>query len=272
MKGTKMQGSLGIDHDLSGTYRICTPGSVALVTGASSGIGRATANMLAARGFRVAVNYHRNRAAAEALVDEISTRGQEALAVRADVSQWAEVEAMVQTIRGRWGRIDILCNNAADTLDRQTVNLLSEDLWDRTMAVNLKSAFLCVKAVWDEMVTRRSGSIVNVTSVSVRNGGGAGNSAYVAAKGGLEAFTRALAKELVLYGIRVNAVAPGLIETPIHQRNTAPAIVERALKSVPMGRMGTPEEIAEVILFLVSPAAQYMTGETVEVNGGMLMG
>jgi 3-oxoacyl-[acyl-carrier protein] reductase len=267
-----MHGSSGVGQDLSRSYRVCSPGSVALVTGASSGIGRATATTLAANGFRVAVNYHNNRVAAELLVDEISHRGQEAIAVRADVSQWGEVAEMVRTVRDRWGRIDILCNNAGDTLDRQTVNVLSEDLWDRTMAVNLKSAFLCVKAVWDEMVTRKSGSIVNVTSVSVRNGGGAGNSAYVAAKGGLEAFTRALAKELVPYGIRVNAVAPGLIETPIHQRNTAPAIVEQALKSVPMGRMGTPEEIAEVILFLVSPAAQYMTGETVAINGGMFMG
>ena len=267
-----MAKALAADRGSSRNRDLAGQGRVALITGASSGIGRATAQSLAREGFRVAVNYHKNRAAAEAIVEEIRKRGQEAIAVGADVSQWIDVEAMVRTVRDHWGQIDVLCNNAGGTLDRQTVNLIAEDLWDRTMAVNLKSAFLCVKAIWDEMVARRGGSIVNVTSVSIRNGGGAGNSAYVAAKGGLEAFTRALAKELVPYGIRVNAVAPGLIETPIHQRSASPEIVERALKSVPMGRMGSPEEIAEVILFLVSPAAGYITGETIAVNGGMLMG
>jgi 3-oxoacyl-[acyl-carrier protein] reductase len=246
-------------------------GRVALITGASSGIGSAAARMLAAAGFRVAVNYRSNRAGAEALVEEITGRQCEAMAVGADVTRWEEVEAMVTAVRQRWGQIDVLCNNAGDTLGRNTVNRISEDLWDRTFAVNLKSAFLCVKAVWDEMVERKSGNIVNVTSVSVHNGGGAGNSAYVAAKGGLEAFTRALAMELLPYRIRVNAVAPGLIETPIHSRNTPPEVVERALRAIPMGRMGTPEEIAEVILFLVSPAAGYITGETIAVNGGMRM-
>src|SRR5438477_556762 len=237
-------------------------GSVALITGASSGIGYATAEAMARQGFRVAINYHKNELAATALVEQIRRAGHDAMAVGADVSRWSEVKAMVEAVRQRWGRIDILCNNAGDTIDRCTVNLITEDVWEQTMAVNLKSAFLCVKAVWEEMVSRRSGCIVNVTSISASNGGGAGNSAYVAAKGGLQSFTKALAKELVSYGIRVNAVAPGLIATPIHQRNTPPEMVELALKTVPMGRMGTPEEVAEVILFLVSPAASYITGET----------
>ena len=246
-------------------------GDVALITGASSGIGRATAEVMAREGFRVAVNYHRNQAAAEALVDQVKKAGHDAMAIGADVTRWADVQAMVEAVRKRWGRIDVLCNNAGDTLGRSTVNLMTEDLWDQTIAVNLKSAFLCVKAVWEEMVARKSGCIVNVTSVSASNGGGAGNSAYVAAKGGLHSFTKALAKELVHFGVRVNAVSPGLIATPIHQRNTSPEVVERTLKAVPMARMGSPEEVAAAILFLASPAASYITGETIEVNGGMLM-
>ena len=139
------------------------------------------------------------------------------------------------------------------------------------MALNLKSVFLCVKAVWEEMAARKSGCIVNVTSIAGRNGGGPGAAAYAAAKGGLLIYTKGLAKELTPYGVRVNAVAPGVIATPYHERYSPPELFQKYIASVPMGRAGTSEEIADVIAFVASPAARYMTGETVEVNGGMLM-
>lgn len=244
--------------------------TVALITGASSGIGSATARRMAQEGIRVAVNFCHNRAGAEATVEEILRKGQEAFAIQADVSNHEEVEAMVEMVRQRWGQVDILCNNAGATLERHTVNEMPEDHWDRIIALNLKSAFLCAKAVWKQMVERRSGCIVNVTSVSAHNGGGPGNAAYSAAKGGLTTFTRALAKELAPYSIRVNAVAPGVIATDAH-RHTPPLLVQQAIEALPIGRAGTPEEVAEVILFLASPASRYLTGEVIQVNGGQLM-
>jgi len=246
-------------------------GQVAVVTGASSGIGRATAETMAKHGARVAVNYCRNRAGAEQAVEAIRRAGGDALAVRADVTQSADVQEMVHAVHQRWGRIEILVNNAGDLLARHTLTDMTEEYWDRIMALNLKSAFLCVKAVWEEMVAHRSGCIINVTSIAARNGGGPGAAAYAAAKGGLLTYTKALAKELAPHGVRVNGVAPGVISTPYHERHSSQELLQRFLTSVPMGRLGTAEEVADVILFLASPAARYITGETIEVNGGMLM-
>jgi len=245
-------------------------GTVALITGASSGIGSATARMMARGGVRVAVNYCQNQSGAESTVEEIRKTGQEAFAIRGDVSSRTDVETIINSIRQRWGRIDILCNNAGSTLERYTVNQMPEDHWDRIMAINLKSSFLCAQGVWEEMVERRSGCIINVTSVSAHTGGGPENSAYSAAKGGLVTFTKALAKELAPYHIRVNAVSPGVIATEAH-RHTPPVYVQKAIDTIPLGRAGTPEEVAEVILFLASTAARYITGEIIEVNGGQLM-
>jgi 3-oxoacyl-[acyl-carrier protein] reductase len=139
------------------------------------------------------------------------------------------------------------------------------------MGLNLKSAFLCTKAVWKEMVARKNGCIINVTSISARNGGGVGGAAYAAAKGGLLTYTKSIAKELAPYGVRVNAVAPGVIATPYHERFSPPEFMEQFVARTPLGRVGTSEDVAGVILFLASPAASYLIGETVEVNGGMLM-
>jgi 3-oxoacyl-[acyl-carrier protein] reductase len=247
-------------------------GQVALITGASSGIGRATAEAMARQGARVTVNYCKNQAGAEQAVESIRKAGGEALVIRADVTRSAEVSAMVAAVRERWGRIDILVNNAGDLIARRTLADMTEEYWDQIMALNLKSAFLSVKAVWEEMVARRSGCIINVTSISGRNGGGVGAAAYAAAKGGLLTYTKSLAKELAPYGIRVNAIAPGVIWTPYHQRYSPPKLMQKYVASIPMGRAGTAEEVADVIVFLASPAARYVTGETVEVNGGMLMG
>lgn len=244
---------------------------VALITGASSGIGRATAEAMARQGARVAVNYLKNLEGANQAVETIQRPGGEAVAIRADVTSSAEVQAMITAVRKQWGRIDILVNNAGDLIARRTLADMTEDYWDQVMALNLKSAFLCVKSVWEEMAVRKSGCIINVTSIAGRNGGGPGAAAYAAAKGGLLIYNKGLAKELAPHGIRVNAVAPGVISTPYHDRYSPPELFQKYIASVPMGRAGTSEEVAEVIVFLASPAARYITGETVEVNGGMWM-
>jgi len=244
---------------------------VALITGASSGIGHATALAFAAQGARVAVNYLKNQAGSEQAVKAVRARSGEAVAIRADVTSSADVQAMIEAVRKRWGRVDILVNNAGDLLARRSLADMTEDYWDAIFDLNLKSVFLCVKAVWEEMAARRSGCIVNVSSIAGRNGGGPGAGAYAAAKGGLLTYTKGLARELAAYGVRVNGVAPGVIATPYHERYSPPELFQKYVSTVPLGRAGTSEEVAEVIVFLASPAARYITGETVEVNGGMLM-
>jgi len=244
---------------------------VALITGASSGIGHAAALAFAAQGARVAVNYLKNQAGADQAVGTIRAHGAEAVAIRADVTSGVEVQAMVAAVRKQWGRIDILVNNAGDLLARRSLPDMTEDYWDAIFRLNLKSVFLCVKAVWEEMAARRSGCIVNVSSIAGHNGGGPGAAAYAAAKGGLLTYTKGLARELAAYGVRVNGVAPGVIATPYHERYSPPEVFQKFISNVPLGRAGTSEEVADVIVFLASPAARYITGETVEVNGGMLM-
>ncbi len=226
---------------------------------------------MAWQGARVAANYCKNRAGAEAAVQTINQAGGQARAIRADVTRSAEVQEMVGAVRDLWGRIDILVNNAGDLIARRTLADMTEDYWDQICDLNLKSAFLCVRAAWEEMAARKSGCIINVTSIAARNGGGPGAAAYAAAKGGLLTYTKALAKELAPHGIRVNGIAPGVIATPYHKRYSSPELFQKYLASVPMGRAGTAEEVADVMVFLASPAARYMTGETVEVNGGMWM-
>jgi len=244
---------------------------VALITGASSGIGRATAEAMAREGARVAVNYLKNGAGAEAAVAAISGSGGQAMAVRADVTSNADVRSMVEAVRKQWGRVDVLVNNAGDLIARRSLVDMTEDYWDQVMALNLKSVFLCVKAVWEEMAARHSGCIINITSIAGRNGGGPGAAAYAAAKGGLITYTKGLAKELAPHGVRVNSVAPGVIATPYHERYSPPELFQKYVAAIPMSRAGTSEEVADVVLFLASNAARYMTGETVEVNGGAWM-
>jgi 3-oxoacyl-[acyl-carrier protein] reductase len=256
---------------IDGEVGMILKGQVALVTGASSGIGRATAAALAREGARVGVNYLKNQRGAEEAVEAIRQAGGEALAIHADVTRQHEVHALVAAVRKPWGRIDILVNNAGDLIARRTLADMTEEYWDEIMDLNLKSAFLCTQAVWEEMAARKSGCIINVTSIAGRNGGGPGVAAYAAAKGGLLTYTKGLAKELAPYGIRVNGIAPGVIATPYHERYSPPELMAKMVTNIPLGRAGTAEEIADVILFLVSPAARYILGETVEVNGGMLM-
>jgi 3-oxoacyl-[acyl-carrier protein] reductase len=193
------------------------------------------------------------------------------MAIHADVTLSAQVGAMVEAVRGRWGRVDILVNNAGDLLRRSMLADMTEEYWDQVMALNLKSVFLCVKTVWEEMAARKSGCILNVSSIAGRNGGGPGAAAYAAAKGGLLTYTKSLAKELAPHGVRVNGIAPGVILTPYHERYSPPEVLAKFVAAIPLGRAGTSEEIAEVLVFLASPSARYITGETVEVNGGMWM-
>jgi 3-oxoacyl-[acyl-carrier protein] reductase len=244
---------------------------VAWVTGSSTGIGRAVAVELAAGGRRVVVHYNASEDEAQDVVREIEGSGGEASLVGGDVSDADEVGRMVGEIQDHYGRLDLLVNNAGSLIERRKLSAKTEDLWDRVMDVNLKSVYLVSHAVLPLMKQGGRGKIINMTSVAARNGGAPGSVAYATAKGGVSTLTRAMAKELVSENILVNAVAPGVITTPFHDRFTPPDVRENLKNTIPMGREGTPEETAGVVAFLASPAADYLVGEIIEVNGGQLM-
>ncbi len=246
-------------------------GKVALITGASSGIGRATARALAASGASVAINFHRNEAGAEATRSEILNAGGKAIAVQADVTQAADVQSLVKQTADEFGPIDILINNAGSLIERLKILELTEERWDEVIDLNLKSAFLCSQAVTGSMVSKKSGAIVNVSSIAGRNGGALGSIHYSTAKGGIITFTKGLAKELAPHGVRVNAVSPGVIATPYHEQFSSAEMMKAYVGMIPLGRIGQPEEVASVICFLASDAASFLVGETIEINGGMFM-
>ena len=233
---------------------------VALVTGGSRGIGRAIAVSLADAGAAVAVNYREKTAEAEVVVAAIEAKGGKALAVRADVSQAAEVARMMAEVEGALGPVDVLVNNAGVGLVRSVDDLTEAD-FDLTIAVNLKSVFLCTQAVIPAMRARRWGRIVNISSGAARGAGGVGPH-YNASKAGMEGMTRGYAARLVKDGITVNAVAPSLIETDMVRQGLA-----SSASRIPLGRFGTPDECAQVVLMLVGNA--YMTGQTVALSGGL---
>lgn len=246
-------------------------GQVVLITGASSGIGRTTAEAFARAGASVAVNYLKNEKGAEEAAQAVRKLGREAITVKADVTSGSDVKSLMETTLKKLGRIDILVNNAGDLLARRNLPEITEEYWDQIMALNVKSVFLCSQAIWKHMAERKSGVIVNVSSIAGRNGGGPGASVYAAAKGAMITYTKGLAKELVPHGIRVNGINPGVIATPYHERYSPPELFKKYVSTIPIGKAGTSEEVADVIVFLASPAARYIIGETVEVNGGMLM-
>ena len=244
-------------------------GRRALVTGASRGIGRATAEALAAAGAAVAINYARSRDEAEATAAALRATGAEVEVIQADVADATQVEAMFAHLRARWDGVDIVVNNAAVARDG-LVMLMSPETWDDVLAVNLRGAFLCARQALRPMIRRRWGRIVNVVSPAALLGQeGAAN--YAAAKGGLLSFTKSLAREVGRYGITVNAVCPGLVDTRLIADMPA-ALRERHLGQIPLGRFGAAEEVAQAIRFLASPAAAYVSGATLAVDGGLTMG
>ncbi len=243
-------------------------GRHALVTGASRGIGRAVALSLAAEGASVALNFAGNVAAAEAVRDEIERAGGKAILVPADVSDEGAVEAMVKTVAEAFGSIDILINNAGITRDGLLLRMKEAD-WDAVLNTNLKGVFLCAKAVSKLMMKKRYGRIVNMASV-VGLVGNASQANYAAAKAGVIGFTKAMAKEMASRGITVNAIAPGFIHSDM--TDILPDKVKEAmLAGIPLGRAGEPTDVAQAALFLASDQAAYITGQVLQVDGGMVM-
>lgn len=239
---------------------------VAVVTGASRGIGKAAALALATHGAKVVVNYARSSEAAEAIAQEINTAGGEAVALQADVSQSTEVDNLIKQTLDKFGRIDILVNNAGITKDTLLLRMKLEQ-WQAVIDLNLTGVFLCTKAVSKTMLKQRSGRIINIASVAGQMGN-PGQANYSAAKAGVIGFTKTVAKELANRGITVNAVAPGFIETDMTHDLKSDDIV----KLIPLGRYGKPEEVAGTICFLAAdPAAAYITGQVFNVDGGMVM-
>ncbi len=241
---------------------------VALVTGASRGIGRAIALELALRGASVVINYLRSPDAANLVVEQITAGGGRAAAFQADVSDFAQAQALVKFAVDTFGGLDILVNNAGITRDT-LIMMMSEDDWDAVLQTNLKSTFNCSKAAVRHMIRKRYGRIINIASVAGQMGN-PGQTNYSASKAGQIGFTKALAREVASRNVTVNAIAPGFVDTEILDA-MAPETLEAALKLVPLGRMATPEEVAYAAAFLASEQAAYITGQVLAVDGGMAM-
>lgn len=242
-------------------------GKVALVTGAAQGIGKSIALLLARNGADLVVS-DVNLEKAEETSREIEAMGSKAMAIKVDVSRWEEVEKMVESILEKFGKIDILINNAGITRDKLILRMTEED-WDAVLNVNLKGTFNCTKAVVRHMAKQRSGKIVSIASV-VGEMGNAGQANYSASKAGVIGLTKTIAREFAQRGINVNAIAPGYIETPMTE--ILPEKVKEELKRlIPMERLGKPEDVAEAVLFLVSEESNYITGQVLNVNGGIYM-
>lgn len=240
----------------------------ALVTGASRGIGRAIALALASKGFAVALNYAGSHDAAEAVKKEIEDAGGKAFTVQGDVSKSEDVDRIFKTVKDEFGGLDVLVNNAGINRDALLIRM-KESNWDDVIATDLKSDFLTTKAVAAMMMRKRKGSIINISSV-VGIMGNIGQANYAAAKAGVIGLTKACAKEMAARNIRVNAVAPGFIETAMTD-GIPEKIREGMIASIPMGRMGQPEDIARAVCFLASDDASYITGQVLVVDGGLVM-
>jgi 3-oxoacyl-[acyl-carrier protein] reductase len=245
-------------------------GKVALITGGSRGIGAAIALKLASLGADLVVNYigEVEEAAVAEVVRKIQTKGVKTLPVAADVTNEAQVKSMVEEVITEWGKVDILVNNAGITRDALALRMKPAD-WNSVIQVNLTGAFYCTQAVLKPMMKARSGSIVNIASI-VGLRGNAGQANYAASKAGLIALTKSLAKEVGARGIRVNAVAPGFIETPM-TKQLSEEVRERAREMIPLGRFGQPAEVAAVVAFLASDEASYINGAVVSVDGGLIL-
>jgi 3-oxoacyl-[acyl-carrier protein] reductase len=247
-------------------------GKVALVTGASTGIGAAIALVFAEAGARVALHYNNSKAEAEKVAATIRSRGwPETMLVKADVYDGQAIKDMVRAVGDKFGRIDILVNNAGGLLDRQKVEDMPDDAYERVMELNMGSTFRVSRGVIP-LMKKGGGSIVNLSSIAARNGGADGATLYAASKAAVATLTRGMAKELAPFKIRVNAVAPGIILTPFHDKYTAPDLLKKLVSSIPLGRAATAAEVAGPVLFLVSEQlSSFITGEVIEINGGSLM-
>jgi 3-oxoacyl-[acyl-carrier protein] reductase len=243
-------------------------GKTALVTGASRGIGREIALELARQGANVAVNFAGSEAKANEVVDEIKGYGRDAFTIKCDVSNPEQVTLMVKETVDRFGRLDILVNNAGITKDNLLIRMKEEE-WDDVININLKGVFLCIKAVSRQMMKQRVGRIINIASI-VGVSGNPGQANYVAAKAGVIGLTKTTAKELASRNITVNAIAPGFISTDMTDKLTDEVKAEM-LKQIPLARFGDPKDIAKVTAFLASDDSSYMTGQTLHIDGGMVM-
>ena len=243
-------------------------GQIALVTGASRGIGRAIALSLSRAGAHVIVNYRGNQAAAEQSLSAIAAQGGHGELCPFDIADESQVESAVKNIVDRHQKLDILVNNAGVTADNLLMRMKPAD-WDQVIGTNLKGTVLCTKAISRVMIRQRGGRIVNLSSV-VGQTGNAGQSLYAASKAGIIGFTKAVARELASRGVTVNVVAPGFIETDMTQR-LPEKLREEFLHAIPLGRFGTCDEVADMILFLAGPGAAYVTGQVFSINGGLYM-
>ena len=240
----------------------------ALVTGASRGIGAATAMALARAGCaRVLVHYNSNSEGAERAAEEIGLLGAEAVVLQGDLSNEAGIRAFTEVLEGQPGTIDFLVNNAGSLVKRAKLAECTYELFDEVMDLNVKSMFFLTQAVANRMA-ERGGAIVNISSIAARTGGGSGAAVYAAAKAAVSALTKGLAKELAPSGIRVNAVSPGTVDNDFHARFSTREMLASVAATTPQGRLSTNEEMADVIVFLLSEAARNIIGQTIEVNGG----
>ena len=241
-------------------------GKTAVVTGGARDIGRSISLALAEAGAAVVVNYNASREAAESVVEDILRRGGRALAVGADVTKQAGARGLIAESVKAFGKIDVLVNNAGGMIARKKLDEMDEAFWDQVITLNLKSVFLVTQAALPHMAD--GGAIVNLSSLAARDGGGGGAVAYSTAKGGVLTMTRGLSKELAPRKIRVNCVSPGLIGTAFHDTFTKPEIRQLVVSRTSAGREGTPEDVANAVLFLASDASAYLNGESIEINGG----
>lgn len=244
-------------------------GKVILITGSSSGIGRSTAEILAFRGAKVIVHFNSNAKGAAETVRDIQANGGECVAIQADVTKKEQVDTLVQQAVSKYGAIDVLINNAGGGFRQSTFMDMTEELWDETFALNVKSILFCSQAVLKHMLPRKSGKIINVSSAAARLGGAGESVHYASSKGAVNTLTIGMAKELIEHGIIVNGVAPGMVDTPFHEK-FAPNEnrLKRLVTTVPIKRVATAQEIAEVIAFLASDASNYILGEIITVSGG----
>lgn len=247
-------------------------GQIAVVTGGATGIGEAIVRALALQGARVACCYHKSRERAEYLAEELGKMGQTVLPIGMDVTTAGEIASGIKAVEAHFaGRITILVNNAGDLHEGALLESVPDEMWDQVILLNLTSVFRCSKLCIPGMKAKKYGRIINISSLAARNGGGMEYVPYATSKGGVEALTRSLAKELGLFNITVNAVAPGVIDTSIHQRQNIAGNLDIIKERVPLGKLGTVGEVAATVAFLASPEASYITGATIPVNGGLRM-